>query len=880
MKLKQKTKKVLSVVLATALAGTAVAYGASSLAAGKNDPTETQMVLWYDEPATALNSYDTWQQTTLPIGNGILGANVYGELGEEHLTLNEETLWSGGRGSVSNYNGGNPSSSKVDVYNGLANYYLYGTSTGYNVENLAGVSQDASGYANGYQALGDLYFTFENAPSSTPSDYVRMLDLENGISTIAYSNGGVEYNRTYFASNPDNVIVGQFTASGNRNLNFTTRIASKQNGSSTSSVENNIGKIVNAGAVSGNGLLHNTQVYITVDTGTVTASSGNITVSGANTATIYLTAATDYKNTFYNDDRSIEYYYRTGETADQLNLRVAEQLTEAANKGYDNVFAAHKADYQELYSRVDLALGQNSAKTTDALLDAYQNGSASAAEKRFMEVLMFQYGRYLLISGSRENSQLPTNLQGIWNNSNTPPWGSDIHTNINEQMNYWLSNNCNLTECALPLVKYMADLEIPGGRTVETYTGSDHGIMAHTQNTPFGYTSPGWSIGTWGWSPAASTWLLQNCYDYYQYSGDTDTLRNVLYPVLKDQVLMYEDLLKEKDGRMVMPITQSPELATITAGNTYEQSLIWQLYADTIEAAKILGEDAVTIADWQNTMSMLKPIEIGESGQVKEWYHETSINSINDTRSHRHLSNLLGLYPGDAFDTKEELAAAVVSLNNKNFGRVGTSNNPEGGWTYGQLIGSWARVGNGENAYYSVSQMIKNKLYDNLWDWHNGGSYGLFQIDANYGYSAGVAEMLLQSNLGYIDALPALPSEWAAGSVDGLLAQGGFEVDMDWAEGKLFNMNITSKNGGDCAVKANEYVAFEIKDASGAAVECTVEDGIYTFATTAGADYTVTVIEPEKFEATAVRNADGSVTMNWDAKDEVTYTIKRKTTDK
>lgn len=890
MKLKQRTKRVLSIVLAAALFGTTTHYGVSAWAAGKNDPTEKQMVLWYDEPATRLNANDTWQQATLPIGNGILGANVYGELGEEHLTLNEETLWSGGRGSVSEYNGGNPSTSKEGVYNELANYYLNGTSTGYNVEQLAGVSEANSGYAKGYQALGDLYFSFENAPSAVPTDYVRMLDLENGISTVAYSNNNVEYTRTYFASNPDNVIVARFTASGNGNLNFTTRMTSKQNGTSTSTVENNKGTIVNAGAVSGNNLLHNTQIYVEVDEGTVTASNGTLIVSGANVATVYLTSATDYKNVFYEDAETEKtpYYYRTGENADQLKTRVGNQLKAAANKGYDDVFSDHKADYQELYNRVNLDLGQSSAKTTDELLAAYK-GNGTAAEKRFMEVLMFQYGRYLLISGSRENSQLPTNLQGIWNNSNTPPWGADIHTNINEQMNYWLSNNCNLTECALPLVRYMASLKEPGGKTVKVYTGSDHGIMAHTQNTPFGYTSPGWKIETWGWSPAAATWLLQNCYDYYQYSGDTDTLSNVLYPVLKEQVLMYEELLKEKTynngvSRKVMPITQSPEIEIITAGNAYEQSLIWQLYADTIEAAKILEKDSDLLAKWQQTMDKLKPIEIGSDGQVKEWYHETTLQSVteydNYRKNHRHLSNLLGLYPGDLFDTEEEIEAAKVSLAYKNFGYEGTSVQPQGGWTYGQLIGSWARVGNGENAYYSVSQMIKNKVYNNLWDWHDGGSYGLFQIDANYGYSAGVGEMLLQSNLGYINPLPALPEEWAAGSVDGLLAEGGFEVDMDWTKGTLDTMKITSKNGGRCAVKADEGFTYEIKDASENTVKYDVNEGVYAFDTTAGSEYTVKVIGPKEIDAAAARNADGSVTITWDFKEKVTYTIKRKTVKK
>ena len=868
-----KGKRVISTVLVIALMGTLLASAGFTKAVKESSGSEDSLKLWYDEPASATNSSDTWQETTLPIGNGILGANVYGELATEHLTLNEETLWSGGRGSVDNYNGGNPSTSKVDTYNSYANNLLSGGSLS-SIEGLAGVTASSNGYYNGYQALGDLYFTFDNALSSTPADYVRALDLESGLSTVTYSAGSVSYTRTYFASNPDNVIVAHLTATDGT-MSFTVSLTSQQNGTNTASVSGNTGKIVCSGTVSNNGLLHNTQAAIVVRDGTVTAENGTIKASGASEVTVYLTAATDYKNTFYDDNQSIEYYYRTGETSQQLYARVSGVLDAAVNKGYDSVLTAHQADYKELYSRVSLNLGQSSSKTTDALLSAYKNGTATAAEQRYLEVLMFQYGRYLLIAGSRENSQLPTTLQGIWNNSNAAPWYSDIHTNINEEMNYWLSSSCNLTECAIPLVNYMASLEIPGGRTVETYTGSTHGIMAHTQNTPYGYTSPGWEISTWGWSPAAATWLLQNCYDYYEYSGDTNTLKKIIYPMLKEQVLMYQDLLKEYNGRLVMPITQSPELSTISAGNTYEQSLIWQLFSDTIEAAKILDVDNDQLATWQATMDKLNPIEIGQSGQVKEWYNETTINSVNDTSSHRHLSNLLGLYPGNLFDTEEEINAAIVSLNNKNFGRVGTSNNPEGGWTYGQLIGSWARVNDGENAYYCVSQLLKNRVYANLWDYHTYGTYGAFQIDGNYGYSAGVAEMLMQSNLGYIDLLPALPDAWANGSVNGLLAEGNFEVSMTWADGVLESAKITSGSGGECSVKLDAGMI--VRDASGQVVASSAEDGMTaTFSTTAGSIYTV---ENTSLKVEASRDYTGSVVLTWNSQDGITYTINNGSTN-
>lgn len=837
-----KLKKVMSLVLAATLA-----IGGIGMIPASAEEQAVPMLLQYDEPASATtqNTYwgqkgDTWQETTLPIGNGKLGANVYGELALEHLTINEETLWSAGRGTVANYNGGNPHSSMVSVYEGYANQLLNGQKVS-NIENLKGLSFAESGYDKGYQALGDLYFNFSGMPSRTPSGYLRTLNLDEAQATVEFS----DYSRTFFASNPDNVIVSRFTAKSGT-LSFTVNFTSKQTATVNSSVSGGIGYMTIAGTVPNNGLLHNTQIAVVPENGTVSVSGKDLSVSGSTAVTVYLTAATDYKNIFWDDAHTIEYYYRTGETAAQLDTRVKGVLNSAVQKGYNAVLSAHSTDYKKLYNRVSLNLGQSNSKMTDTLLADYKksSGGASAAERRYLETLMYQYGRYLLISASRENSQLPTNLQGIWNNSNEAPWNSDIHTNINEQMNYWLANNANLNECELPLVEYMASLAIPGHRTVETYTGSQHGIMAHTQNTPFGYTSPGWEIGTWGWSPAAATWLMQNCYDYYEFTGDTDTLRNTIYPMLKEQVLMYQDLLKEYKGRLVMPITQSPELATISAGNTYEQSLIWQLYADTIEAAQILGTDADQIATWQGTMDKLQPIVIGTSGQVKEWYEETSINSVNDTRSHRHLSNLLGLYPGNLFDSEEEINAAKVSLKNKNFGRTGTSNNPEGGWTYAQLINSYARVGDGTNAYYSVSQMIKNKLYSNLWDWHDGGNYGRFQIDANYGYTAGVGEMLLQSNLGYLNLLPAIPDEWANGSVSGLLAEGGFEVSMSWENKEIQTGSIRSTKGGECVVKLDADKA--IYDESGNVAAHAGENGRATFATAAGATYTIKdYVEPE-----------------------------------
>lgn len=794
-----------------------------------------ELILCYTKPAVDINKSDTWQEATLPIGNGIIGANIYGGVRNEQLSLNEETLWSGGRNANNpgdRYNGGNPYESKVEVYNEIANAVLSGGK--YDAEQLAGFYD---GYASGYQSLGNLYIDFDKMPSKLPSDYLRSLNLEKGTSTVKYSVDGVKYERTFFASNPDNVIVAEFKSSS-ADLSFRLSYKTAQKGTNKVSLSSDgYAVLTNAGQIEDNGLLHNTQIAVVPQDGKVTADGDGIKVNNASVVRLFISAATDYKNTFYNEDRSIMYFYRTGESAEMLSQRVRNTLVNAVKKGYENVKRDHFNDYTALYGRTKINLGQMNEYTTDSLLKKYQKNQISETEKRYLEVLMFQYGRYLLLSSSRENSQLPNNLQGIWNNSNSAPWNSDIHTNINEQMNYWLSGNCNLSECALPLVKYMASLAIPGHRTVDIYTGAEHGLMAHTQNTPFGYTAPGWVISTWGWSPAAATWLMQNCYDYYEYSGDTETLRTIIYPMMKEQVLMYEELLVEKNGRMVMPIAQSPEMETISAGNTYEQSLICQLYADTIEAAKILKVDNSLTSGWAETMKKLKPLEIGASGQIKEWYHETKINSVNDTRNHRHLSNLLGLYPGSLFTSDELINAAKVSLMNKNFGHTGTSSNPEGGWTYAQLMGSWARVRSGENAYFSISSMIKNRLYPNLWDYHNYGQNGAFQIDANLGYSAGMAEMLLQSWHDYIDFLPAVPKEWNEGSFEGICAEGDFTVSASWKSGTITDAVITSDSGNDCCIKAGSDVV--VKTSDGRNVDFTYADGIITFETQKGVTYIV-----------------------------------------
>ena len=351
---------------------------------------------------------------------------------------------------------------------------------------------------------------------------------------------------------------------------------------------------------------------------------------------MYLSAATDYKNTFYNEDKTEDYYYRTGETDEALAKRVKETVDKAVEKGYKEVKATHLEDYQELFNRVSLNIGQTvSEKTTDDLLKTYKDGSASEPEKRQLENMLFQYGRYLTIASSREDSQLPSNLQGVWNSLTNPPWSSDYHMNVNLQMNYWPTYSTNLSECALPLIDYVDSLREPGRVTAKVYAGVEskdgeaNGFMAHTQNTPFGWTCPGWAF-SWGWSPAAVPWILQNCWEYYEFTGDTEFMEENIYPMLKEEATFYNQILTEdKDGKLVSSPSYSPEHGPYTAGNTYEHTLIWQLYEDAAKAAEVLGQDTELAAKWKENQSKLKgPIEIGDDGQIKEWYEETTLDSM------------------------------------------------------------------------------------------------------------------------------------------------------------------------------------------------------------------------------------------------------------
>ena len=870
-------KRVVAGAFAAVMATSGISFPQANVHAEEKG---NELRLWYDEPTSqgtnilgAGSGYDTdeknrWQQHTLPIGNGDMGANVYGEIASEHLTFNEKTLWTGGPSeSRKDYMGGNSTEKGQDgaSLKNIQKLFAEGKTS----EATAACNNLLVGISNGYgayQPWGDIYFDYKDITEKNATEYQRDLDLKTAISTVSFKEDGTQYTREFFMSHDDDVLVARLEAKGSEKLNLDVRFPSKQGGKTVAEGNDTL-KL--CGALTDNQMKYASYLTVKADNGSVTGSGDKLTVKDASAVTVYLSAATDYKNAFYNEDKTEDYYYRTGETDEALAKRVKETVDKAVEKGYEEVKATHLEDYQELFNRVSLNIGQTvSEKTTDDLLKTYKDGSASEPEKRQLENMLFQYGRYLTIASSREDSQLPSNLQGVWNSLTNPPWSSDYHMNVNLQMNYWPTYSTNLSECALPLIDYVDSLREPGRVTAKVYAGVEskdgeaNGFMAHTQNTPFGWTCPGWAF-SWGWSPAAVPWILQNCWEYYEFTGDTEFMEENIYPMLKEEATFYNQILTEdKDGKLVSSPSYSPEHGPYTAGNTYEHTLIWQLYEDAAKAAEVLGQDTELAAKWKENQSKLKgPIEIGDDGQIKEWYEETTLDSMKpqgaDPAGHRHLSHMLGLFPGDLIAQKEEwLQAAKVSMDYR------TDNST--GWGMGQRINTWARLGEGNKAHELIQNLFKGGIYPNLWDTH-----APFQIDGNFGYTSGVSEMLLQSNMGYLNLLPAIPDVWADGSVDGLIARGNFEVDMDWAKTSLTKAEILSKNGGECEIGYPGIAKAKIVDSKGAevTVEKVSEDRI-KFNTTKGETYTMTEIPERPVKAPANASAiykDNTAIVTFDA---------------
>ena len=566
-----------------------------------------------------------------------------------------------------------------------------------------------------------------------------------------------------YAPNP--VSTGQFSADGNNGLVY------------TASLDNN-------------GMKYAVRIQATVKGGTLNNTDGRITVKEADEVVFYVTADTDYKMNFAPDFTDPKTYVGVNplETTQQW-------MKDAVAKGYANLLDEHYKDYASLFNRVKLELNptvKTSNLPTAQRLKNYRKGQPDY----YLEKLYYQFGRYLLIASSRPGN-MPANLQGIWHNNIDGPWRVDYHNNINIQMNYWPACSTNLDECMLPLIDFIRTLVKPGEKTAQSYFGA-RGWTASISANIFGFTTPLESQDmSWNFNPMAGPWLATHVWEYYDYTKDLKFLKETGYELIKSSANFTVDYLWHKpDGTYTAAPSTSPEHGPIDQGATFVHAVVREILLDAIQASKELGIDKKERKQWEHVLANLVPYKIGRYGQLLEW--STDIDDPKD--EHRHVNHLFGLHPGHTVSpiTTPELAeAAKVVLVHRGDGATG--------WSMGWKLNQWARLQDGNHAYTLFGNLLKNGTVDNLWDTHPP-----FQIDGNFGGTAGITEMLLQSHMGFIQLLPALPDAWKDGSIRGVCAKGNFEIDMIWKDGLLQEATLLSKAGENCTVKyAGKTISFK-----------------------------------------------------------------------
>lgn len=752
------------------------------------------------------NENKEWETASLPIGNGSIGANILGSVEAERITFNEKSLWRGGpnnaKGADYYWNVNKESAHLLPLIReafeqGDEERAALLTRKNFNSEVSYEAADEPAFRFGNFTTMGEFYV--ETGLSSVGmSHYRRSLSLDSALATVSFVKDKVSYRRDYFISYPHQVLVMRFSANqpGQQNLTLSYAPNPESNGSMQA-----IGQasLCYEARLKSNQMAYTVRITALSSGGTLQNDGQRLSIKGADEVVFLVTADTDYRMNFDPDFTDPTTYVGVNPSE-----TTAQWMAEAKKQGYEGLLKAHLNDYQALFQRVKFELNPSANASTTANKEAAASAShqtiipdyptperlkryRQGESDFYLEQLYYQYGRYLLIASSRPGN-LPAHLQGLWHNHVDGPWRVDYHNNINIQMNYWPACSTGLSDCMVPLIDFIRLLQKPGQRTAKAYFGA-RGWTASISANIFGFTTPLRDEDmSWNFNPMAGPWLATHLWEYYDYTRDRAFLQQVGYPLIRESARFAVDYLWHKpDGSYTAAPSTSPEHGPIDQGATFVHAVVREILLNAIEASRLLGCDKGERKSWEEVLNHLAPYAIGRYGQLMEWSRD--IDDPDD--HHRHVNHLFGLHPGHTISpiTTPQLAdAARVVLTHRGDGATG--------WSMGWKLNQWARLHDGNHAYMLYQNLLKNGTLDNLWDTHPP-----FQIDGNFGGTAGVTEMLLQSHAGFIHLLPSLPEAWSEGAVSGLETRGNFMVSLRWQGGELSEVTLLSRQGGRCTLR-------------------------------------------------------------------------------